>query len=129
MVDQPSLGVMDNFLFKIIAVVLFIFGGSLVLGAYYQLGITGTYLGDYFGILMKERVTGFPFTVMNNPMYMGSTILFLAHALWLASPIGIALTALQFVVYRVALLFEEYVFNCFLFFYFHLIKSIDHLLT
>ena len=73
---------MDNLLFKGLAVVLGAFGGSMVGGAYLRLGITGTYLGDYFGILMKERVTGFPFNVLDNPMYMGSTILFLAHALW-----------------------------------------------
>ena len=41
----------------------------------------GTFLGDYFGILMKEKVTGFPFNVLDNPMYVGSTLLFLAHSL------------------------------------------------
>jgi len=45
------------------------------------LGITGTYLGDYFGILMKERITGFPFNVTDDPMYNGGTLLFLGYAL------------------------------------------------
>ena len=31
----------------------------------YALGVTGTYLGDYFGILMDEPVTSFPFNVSN----------------------------------------------------------------
>lgn len=40
------------------------------------------FIGDYFGILMDERVTGFPFNVCENPMYVGSTLNFLATALW-----------------------------------------------
>lgn len=47
----------------------------------FRLGITGTYLGDYFGILMKERVTGFPFNVTDDPMYNGGSLLFLGYAL------------------------------------------------
>ena len=46
------------------------------------LGITGTFLGDYFGILMDKRVEGFPFNVLENPMYVGSTLCFAATALW-----------------------------------------------
>lgn len=65
-----------------VAGILFVVGNVLVLGSMYQLGITGTYLGDYFGILMEERVTAFPFNVMDNPMYNGSTMVFLATALW-----------------------------------------------
>ncbi len=68
--------------FQILAKMMTVFGAAMVGGAYWRLGVTGTYLGDYFGILMKARVTGFPFTVLDNPMYMGSTILFLAQALW-----------------------------------------------
>jgi methylene-fatty-acyl-phospholipid synthase len=45
------------------------------------LGIIGTFLGDYFGILMKEKVTGFPFNITNDPMYNGSSLLFLADAI------------------------------------------------
>lgn len=36
----------------------------------WRLGVVGTYLGDYFGILMEERVTAFPFNVMDDPMCM-----------------------------------------------------------
>lgn len=48
----------------------------------WALGITGTYLGDYFGILMDDIVTGFPFNVMGDPMYWGSSMCFVGVALW-----------------------------------------------
>jgi methylene-fatty-acyl-phospholipid synthase len=52
--------------------------GSMFVGfSMYSLGIHGTYLGDYFGILKTERVTGFPFNVVEHPMYYGSTMCFL----------------------------------------------------
>jgi phosphatidylethanolamine N-methyltransferase len=56
-------------------------GFTFVLSSMYKLGITGTYLGDYFGILMEERVTSFPFNVLDNPMYVGSTMAFFGNAL------------------------------------------------
>lgn len=89
------------------AVLTFGFGNVLVLSSMYALGVTGTYLGDYFGILMKERVTLFPFNVNDNPMYNGSTLCFLGTALWYGKPTGIAVSAFVFVMYRIALLFEE----------------------
>jgi phosphatidylethanolamine N-methyltransferase len=90
-----------------VAAVLFVSGTVFVLSSMWALGVTGTYLGDYFGILMDKMVTGFPFNVMDNPMYNGSTMCFLAHSLWRASPAGLLLTGVVFVVYRIALLFEE----------------------
>lgn len=74
----------------------------------WALGVTGTYLGDYFGILMDAKVTGFPFNVMDAPMYWGSTMSFLATALWYQKPAGILLTGLVAGVYQIALGFEEY---------------------
>jgi phosphatidylethanolamine/phosphatidyl-N-methylethanolamine N-methyltransferase len=38
-------------------------------------------LGDHFGILMKSRITSFPFNVAEHPMYYGSTLCFLSMAL------------------------------------------------
>ncbi|GMG14015.1 unnamed protein product [[Candida] boidinii] len=72
-----------------------------------MLGVTGTYLGDYFGILMDERVTGFPFNVTNNPMYNGSTLCFLGTALWFGKPAGIFVAGFVYFLYQVALIFEE----------------------
>lgn len=92
---------------KAAAVAAFAVGNVLVVSSMWALGVTGTYLGDYFGILMKERVTAFPFNVNDNPMYNGSTLCFLGTALWYGKPVGLLVTAFVFVMYKVALLFEE----------------------
>jgi len=39
------------------------------------------FVGDYFGMLLSAKVTRFPFSVMNNPMYWGATLNFLGTAL------------------------------------------------
>ena len=82
-------------------------GMTLVLSAYYRLGITGTYLGDYFGILMKERVTAFPFSMFENPMYLGSTLSFLGIALRENSAVGVGLAAWVYGVYHVSTTYYE----------------------
>jgi len=73
----------------------------------WALGVTGTYLGDYFGILMDHIVTGFPFNVTGSPMYWGSTMSFLGTSLWFGKPAGLLLTLFVYVAYWVALKFEE----------------------
>lgn len=73
----------------------------------WALGLTGTYLGDYFGILMDAPVTSFPFNITDAPMYHGSTLSFLATALWLGRPAGVALTGLVAVMYWIARQFED----------------------
>ncbi len=80
----------------------------------WALGLTGTYLGDYFGILMDAPVTSFPFNVSSAPMYVGSTLNFLGTALLFGKPAGVLLTLEVWLVYQVALGFEEYVFLSFL---------------
>jgi methylene-fatty-acyl-phospholipid synthase len=69
-------------------------------------------------------VTSFPFSMTSSPMYDGSTLLFLATALWCGwfssgqtmgentahrkeSPAGILITALVYLEYRIALRYEE----------------------
>lgn len=94
---------------RVVAGVLFVAGSVFVLTSMWALGITGTYLGDYFGILMDAMVTGFPFNVLNNPMYVGSTLNFIAVALWMARPAGLFLSVLVWIVYKIALQYEEYV--------------------
>lgn len=93
-------------LVRVLAAAFFISGTVFVLSSMWMLGVTGTYLGDYFGILMDEMVTGFPFSVLNDPMYVGSTLNFIGVALWLARPAGLLLSALVWVTYRVALCYE-----------------------
>lgn len=73
----------------------------------WALGVTGTYLGDYFGILMDDMVTGFPFNVCSAPMYYGSTMSFLGTALLFGKPAGVLLTLEVLAVYLVALRFED----------------------
>jgi phosphatidylethanolamine N-methyltransferase len=86
---------------------LFGFGSVLVLTSMWALGVTGTYLGDYFGILMDAPVTGFPFNVTGSPMYWGSTLNFLGVSLYTGKVAGLVLTALVFVLYWFALKWEE----------------------
>lgn len=75
----------------------------------YALGVTGTYLGDYFGILMDEKVEGFPFNVTGAPMYWGSACSFLGTALYKGKAAGVILTVQVVFMYLIALQFEEYV--------------------
>ena len=82
-------------------------GNTLVLSSMWALGITGTYLGDYFGILMDHVVTSFPFNVCSAPMYYGSTMSFLGIAILYGKPAGLLLTAEVLIVYMIALSFEE----------------------
>lgn len=98
---------LNSYLIKALAIFTFSFGNVLVLSSMYMLGVTGTYLGDYFGILMKERVVGFPFNINDNPMYNGSTLCFIGTALWYGKPTGIFVSGFVFVMYKIALLFEE----------------------
>jgi methylene-fatty-acyl-phospholipid synthase len=82
-------------------------GNTLVLTSMWALGVTGTYLGDYFGILMDEPVTTFPFNVSGSPMYHGSAMSFLATAIWYGKPAGILLTGLVATAYSIACRWED----------------------
>ncbi|KEF52716.1 methylene-fatty-acyl-phospholipid synthase [Exophiala aquamarina CBS 119918] len=86
---------------------LFLSGNVLVLSSMWALGVTGTYLGDYFGILMDKKVEGFPFNVTGAPMYWGSTLSFLGTALYKGRTAGVILTLEVFVMYLIALQYEE----------------------
>ncbi|BCR86990.1 bifunctional phosphatidyl-N-methylethanolamine N-methyltransferase/phosphatidyl-N-dimethylethanolamine N-methyltransferase [Aspergillus chevalieri] len=102
--DQPYYAPVHQ---PILGAVLFGVGSVLVLSSMYALGVTGTYLGDYFGILMDAPVTGFPFNVTGSPMYWGSTLNFLGVALYHGKVAGIALTAEVFILYWFALQWED----------------------
>lgn len=82
-------------------------GTLLVLSSFWKLGFYGTFLGDYFGILMTKRVTSFPFNLMNNPMYRGSTLNFLGTSFVHASQTGLILTLLVAIMYAAAVSLEE----------------------
>ena len=104
--NQPQISEFATPVVKVIAAVLMASGFVLVMSSFWALGITGTFLGDYFGILMEGRVTSFPFNLVENPMYWGTTASYLGHALWFGSPIGIVLSAVIGICYKIALRFE-----------------------
>ena len=106
LLEQPVHPTLLHPAVRVAAVLLFAVGSVLVVSSMWALGVTGTYLGDYFGILMDAMVTGFPFNVLSDPMYVGSTLNFVAVALWFARPAGLVLSALVWLTYRVALCFE-----------------------
>ena len=82
LLEQPRARILPAPLDTLLPVVLFVLGQTFVVTSTWALGITGTFLGDYFGILMDHRVEGFPFNVLRDPMYVGSTMCFAATALW-----------------------------------------------
>lgn len=105
--SQPSHPLLTTPLSNFVAYTLIAGGNVLVLSSMWALGITGTYLGDYFGILMDKMVTGFPFNICSAPMYYGSTMSFLGTAILYGKPAGILLTAEVLAVYLMALRFED----------------------
>lgn len=105
--SQPSHPFLQTDLSNYIAYAIIAAGNVLVLSSMWALGLTGTYLGDYFGILMDDIVTGFPFNITDAPMYYGSTMSFLGTAILFGKPAGILLTAEVLAVYLIALRFED----------------------
>ncbi|KAM8960359.1 phosphatidylethanolamine N-methyltransferase [Pelodytes ibericus] len=103
---QPHLSALETPIVYYVGLLLLGAGTLLAISSFFALGFAGTYLGDYFGILMDEKVTGFPFNIMENPMYWGSTANYLGLALVHSSPAGLILTAAVAVTYKIAILFE-----------------------
>jgi len=93
-------------LIRVAASILCAAGSVFVFTSFLQLGITGTYLGDYFRILKNERVTAFPFNVLEHPMYNGSSMIFFGYSLFYLCPTAIILAIWSHFVYHVASLFE-----------------------
>jgi len=104
--EQPRGRILPAPLDTIVPVVLFVLGQTFVVTSTWALGITGTFLGDYFGILMDHRVEGFPFNVLRDPMYVGSTMCFAATALWYERPAGLLVTLYVHILYTIALKYE-----------------------
>ncbi|XP_034502610.1 phosphatidylethanolamine N-methyltransferase isoform X1 [Ailuropoda melanoleuca] len=107
MLSQPKMESLDNPTAYRMGLALLGVGSVFVISSFLALGFTGTFLGDYFGILKEARVTTFPFNVLDNPMYWGSTANYLGWAVMHASPTGLLLTAVVALVYMVAILYEE----------------------
>eukprot|EP00033_Pygsuia_biforma_P002335 GCRY01002583.1.p1 GENE.GCRY01002583.1~~GCRY01002583.1.p1 ORF type:complete len:275 (+),score=49.11 GCRY01002583.1:65-826(+) len=107
MQTQPTWNFLASPSLQLLAYVLYFVGLVFVITSTIALGITGTFLGDYFDIYLPKKVEGFPFNVNANPMYNGATMIFVAHALHSHSPAGLFLSAWAFLVYQIALKFEE----------------------
>ncbi|VDC02352.1 unnamed protein product [Peniophora sp. CBMAI 1063] len=100
----PSL--LPELLDTLIPVALFGLDQLFVVTSTWALGITGTFLGDYFDILMDARVEDFPSNVLRDPMYVGSTMCFAAIALWYERPAGLLITLYVYIVYILALKYK-----------------------
>uniref|UniRef100_A0A2K5CNQ4 Phosphatidylethanolamine N-methyltransferase n=1 Tax=Aotus nancymaae TaxID=37293 RepID=A0A2K5CNQ4_AOTNA len=87
MLSRPKMESLDTPAAHCLGLTLLGVGIVLVLSSFFALGFTGTFLGDYFGILKEARVTVFPFSVLDNPMYWGSTANYLGWAI-LPAPAG-----------------------------------------
>ena len=111
--NQTSLDIpVDELYIKVLGWSLYFVGLLFVGASSYKLGIDGTYLGDYFGILKDEKLSGFPFNIVDHPMYVGSTLNFLAHAVLYKSVAGLVLTVFVYVVYMVYSVTLEGPFTC-----------------
>ncbi|KAJ7430139.1 phospholipid methyltransferase [Mycena galericulata] len=106
LLSQPSYALLPAPLATLLPALLFLTGQTFVITSTWALGVTGTFLGDYFGILMDARVEGFPFNVLRDPMYVGSTMSFAATALWYERPAGLLITLYVYIIYILALRFE-----------------------
>ncbi|KAF8169114.1 phospholipid methyltransferase-domain-containing protein [Mycena galopus ATCC 62051] len=106
LLEQPQHSLLPAPYDTLVPAALFAAGQTFVVTSTWALGVTGTFLGDYFGILMDHRVEGFPFNVLRDPMYVGSTMSFAATALWYERPAGLFITFYVYIIYVVALRFE-----------------------
>ncbi|KAJ6620439.1 phospholipid methyltransferase-domain-containing protein [Mycena sp. CBHHK59/15] len=104
--DQPKRQLLPAPLDTVVPTAMFLVGQTFVVTSTWALGVTGTFLGDYFGILMDHRVEGFPFNALRDPMYVGSTLSFAATALWYERPAGLFITLYVYIIYVIALRFE-----------------------
>jgi phosphatidylethanolamine N-methyltransferase len=106
---QPAYPIDEEYkyLVSVLGYAIVLFGLIFVYLAYYRLGIHGIYYADYFGILFKEKVTAFPYNITDNPLYIGSTSLFLGLAILNYSPSGLLLTVLVWFMYKLASAMEN----------------------
>lgn len=83
-------------------------GQFLTISSFYKLGFYATFLADHFGLFMHDApITSFPFNVLSDPMYWGSTITYLGIAVSQSSPSGLLLTFWIFIIYKLAIMQES----------------------
>lgn len=91
----------------ILGIILAMMGMTLVVTSHYKLGFYGTYMGDHFGIFLEKRVTSFPFSILDNPMYIGSFMNMLGYGLIMKSMVNVLLSFFALLVYYTFLRFHE----------------------
>jgi protein-S-isoprenylcysteine O-methyltransferase Ste14 len=99
---------LDNPWLRVLGAMAFVFGSLLGLVTWWRLGIKGTCMGDYFGFLFAEPITGFPFNVHSHPMYFGTSMAFVGAALAQASAVGLFLSLLVCIKYYFTSLVEDH---------------------
>lgn len=105
---QPTAPMLGGPEFVAAGVAMYAVGCVLVASSMLRLGITGTYLGDHFGILMPRKVTAFPYNYFDSPMYDGATLCFLGKAVMEESPAGVLMALWVYFVYQLAIAVEGY---------------------
>jgi methylene-fatty-acyl-phospholipid synthase len=83
------------------------FGLVLLTMSFYRLGMRNMYFGDHFGFLFKERITSFPYNIVDDAQYVGTTFFFMGFSLCYHSPTGVFLTLVINVLYKVLSLVES----------------------
>ena len=84
-----------------------IIGMGLVAFSSLRLGLYGTFLGDYFGILKAAPVTGAPFSWMQHPMYHGSALAYAGMFFFNFQPAGLFLAGMVWLGYMANVASEE----------------------
>ena len=91
---------MPDELSTVVGVLGLTIGSILVLSSSHKLGIVNTYHGDHFGFYLEEKITSFPFNILNDPMYVGSSMIMVAIGFAFKSYVGVGLGVFAFAVYQ-----------------------------
>lgn len=96
-----------SFVYSLVGIMFILFGGYLIIISFVKLGLRGMYFGDHFGFLLKNKITSFPYNVLENPQYIGNTLLYFGIAILFKSYTGIFLTALIYLSYQIVVVATE----------------------
>eukprot|EP00049_Salpingoeca_infusionum_P017823 m.354514 g.354514 ORF g.354514 m.354514 type:complete len:256 (+) comp17039_c0_seq1:165-932(+) len=97
---------MERYVTQVIAPAMKWYGVLVSQASVFQLGLYGTYMGEYFNICLSTFVYAFPFNHISNPMYMGTFLAHLGESVALKSVNGVLLSIIFYGVMRCALAFE-----------------------
>ncbi len=114
MADQGSLDMLSTEISKTVGSVMFFIGIFLNLWTLSALGVKGMYngikifyLGDSFGFLMDSIVTTGPFVYLDDPQYIGTSIASLGASFYYKSVVGLKLTLIMYIVFKVSAKYIE----------------------